>query len=282
MIVPVSVIFGYILIVGASGVGVDLMHVPEKRQGQETDQEVSDNARLLFTGVSEDSPRLITWNVSALPQVQYKEMVVSGVTEGFEAWERLNPELDFERIEGNADIDIEWEVEPAPYHVGLAEYTYLYSGTITIHLGDYDCKGRYNQWDQAAITNITMHEIGHILGLEHVSDQSHLMYGDVRSAPEDFQTLGYNVPDSLENHFVGEAQVHDDIEVLEARLAGLDKEYTEIIKSRGMAVEDYESGRAPISSRSFDGSIAPVIDEYNKAVYEYNILVDTLNCYYKQ
>ena len=101
--------------------------------------------------IKEGGPRLITWSMAALPDIADKELVVSGVARGFKIWEQHNRSLDFEQIDGAADIKVQWEVEPSPHHVGLAEYAYLYSGTITIHLGDYDCNGRYVQWNEDAI-----------------------------------------------------------------------------------------------------------------------------------
>lgn len=227
----------------------------------------------------------ITWSVDVLPEVQYKEMVLLGVAKGFEIWEQKNPTLGFERVEGPADIKVLWETEPSPHKVGAASYTVgSIEGTITIHLGNNDCNGSYVQWDMDAIANTTMHEIGHILQLGHHTDESHLMYGDDRFARSNFDDLGYAIPDNLgpQDYLVGERSIREDIDELSIRLAVLDKDYTSTIESRGMTVEDYESGRASTSSGNFDMNITQIIDEYNRLVYEYNSLVEVVHCLYNE
>ena len=280
-IAAVSMFFGIMLAVGVVGSLSENLPVSDSH---------SDNLETIlnprgddFIEIVTDSPRPITWSIAGLPEVQYKEMAASSVARGFEIWEQKNPSLDFEAVEGPADIEVRWEVEPAAEHVGLAEYTEgLIDGTITIYLGDYDCNGNYVQWGQDAITDTTMHEVGHILGLGHHADESHLMYGIDDDLQINFQTLGYDIPDTLGNYFVGEKAIQDKIVTLGVRLADLDGQYTAIIESRGMTVEDYESGRVSISSKNFERSINPVIDEYNRLVEEYNTLVDDVHCYHNK
>lgn len=258
----------------------DYLDLPVKA-ARDAAQDAVHSAVQAATDIAEapDSPRLITWSMAALPKVQHQELAASGVAEGFETWERLNTGLDFERVDGRADIGVEWEVEPSPHHVGLAEYAYLYRGTITVHLGDYDCNGRYVQWSQGAVKDTAMHEIGHILGLGHVTDEAHLMYGD-GFMPDEPQALSYVLPEPGEaGYFVGEELLHDRLDELDAELAELDARYAGTIERWGLTVEQYESGNYDISSSRFSREITPVIDEYNVVVDEYNAAVDAVNCY---
>ncbi len=302
VVVAIAALFGALAVFGAhnsgpgpqdpqdSGTGVR----PGSGAGLSATTDPQDS-RDSGTGAAVDSPGTITWDATALPEIQYKEVVISGVEEGFEAWEQENEALDFERSDGSADINIRWETEPALDHVGLAESTGRNRGTITIHLGDYDCNGRYVQWGKDAIAETTMHEIGHMLGLEHHSDEGHLMYGDDEFVQDDFQTLGYNIPGSSETaYFVGEGPLRDrlgDLDAamapLEARLSAVDAEYVGTIEQWGMTRGEYESGEYSPSSVRFNSTMAPVVDEYNRLVSkldpmvnEYNDLSDAVNCYW--
>ena len=257
--------------------------------------------------VQDTKPRLITWSTSESPQVQHAEMVLTGVARGFDVWEHLNPGLDFERADTDGDIHVTWEIEPSPHHVGLAEYVWRYSGTITLYLGDYDCNGRYVQWSQDAITESTMHEIGHILGLEHTADEEHLMYGEDEFLQYNFKTLGYNIPSTMEhgNYFAGQWELEDEMDKLDVtlaeidtRLAGLDAEidrvdsiYVNTVEKWGMTMSEYEA--AEFVEQGLYDELVPILAEYNGLVNEYNViieeqepllskynrLVDRYNCY---
>ncbi|MCY4490588.1 MAG: hypothetical protein OXC46_03880 [Thaumarchaeota archaeon] len=233
----------------------------------------------------DESIGIISWSADILPKVQHEEIILSGVAEGFEIWEKNNPTLDFDMVSGPADIVVKWEIEPSPHKVGMAQYTTnSIEGTITIHLGRYDCNGNYIQWGKDAVTNTTMHEIGHILQLAHHKDANHLMYGNDMLTQEVFDDLGYYIPDMIgkQDYLVGEKHLRDEIDRLTEQISEYTKEYADIIEQGDLAINDYEIGRLPTDSDYFDMKIIPIVDQYNALVYEYNGLVSIVRCFYNE
>ncbi|MCH8972657.1 MAG: matrixin family metalloprotease [Thaumarchaeota archaeon] len=65
---------------------------------------------------------------------------------------------------------------------------------VQIGLGNNDCDGAWRPYDTNSVRKVLIHEIGHVMGLEHTNDQSSLMYPVIHNARystiTEFYTLG--------------------------------------------------------------------------------------------
>ena len=91
---------------------------------------------------------------------------------------------------GSASNHIKWDIHSSDEHAGLATcgptllHKFKFKCTLEVALGE-GCNGNYNQFNEKMVTFIMAHEIGHVLGLSHTSDEGHLMWGKDGSL-EDF------------------------------------------------------------------------------------------------
>ncbi len=207
--------------------------------------------------------------------------VYQAIERGFEMWENKNENIKFEMTGSQqADILVYLEMMPSPNHIGLASYTKMYEGVIAIHIGDFDCNKSYVEWDSDQLTNTTMHEVGHILGLEHHPDEEHLMYGDDASTKVEFDSRGYNIPESLNNGlYEGQTELSDMIDVLDIKIAKLDVELeqldvelTDTLTIFGISRVHYDSN-STVPEHVYN-AIIPIINEQNDVIYEYNDVVN--------
>lgn len=53
---------------------------------------------------------------------------------------------------------------------------------VQIGLGNNDCDGAWRPYDTDSVRKVLIHEIGHVMGLEHTNDQSSLMYPVIHNA----------------------------------------------------------------------------------------------------
>jgi len=58
---------------------------------------------------------------------------------------------------------------------GVLGHAHLGKGVVEVTLGDYNCDGSFQLYDVKSVDAIMTHELGHSIGLLHVSDQSNIM-----------------------------------------------------------------------------------------------------------
>ena len=104
----------------------------------------------------------------------YADYASNVVYDAIEYWKSSNPQLNFyvATSEQNADLKIQWVKEFGVERVGFAISNWF----IEVGLGDSNCKGDWHPYSSDHVAYIMKHEIGHVLGLEHVSDRNSIMY----------------------------------------------------------------------------------------------------------
>lgn len=71
----------------------------------------------------------------------------------------------------DADLKIQWLRDMGGGHLGQH-----YAGLIQVSLGGINCMGEWRPYDNATITDILIHEIGHNFGHGHSDDPGNIMY----------------------------------------------------------------------------------------------------------
>lgn len=226
----------------------------------------------------------ITYGYESLPSNIHQDIVILALDNAVRNWEIANPRLDFEFSNTNPDILIKWQMYSNYTHDGFAEITFINDkrvygkGTIYASFGTDNCKGQYIQHDTERLTNILMHEIGHVLGLEHHADETHLMYGEDALSGK-YDAMGYLIPKRMNDYFVGQDELADKVDFLGAEidsmLLTLDKLEQEYKKYEGrqLSQSEYETAQ-----KLYD-EIQSLVSEVNVKVTEHNGLVDELNCF---
>jgi len=163
----------------------------------------------------------ITYSYEPLPAIPNKQIVIDAIDQAFRNWETTNPETDFELSSGsNSDIEIKWEMYKGDSNEdGLAQ-TYIINdeqifgkGEITAYLGSVDCREDYVQFDSGRVTNILIHEIGHIMGLKHHANENHLMYGPGITIQSKYDTRAYEIPKRLAEGYVGQLSLEEKLKI---------------------------------------------------------------------
>ena len=59
---------------------------------------------------------------------------------------------------------------------GVLGHAHIGKGVIEVTLGDYNCDGSFQLYDVKSVDAIMTHELGHSIGLKHVTEQNNIMY----------------------------------------------------------------------------------------------------------
>lgn len=157
----------------------------------------------------------LNYYIHPIPDFGDYSLTIPMVKEAFDEWGELNRDtLRFVEVYGieDADIAIGW-VEEIEYEYPVSGITKqeildidgfegMVLSEVLIDVGNYDCMGKFNLWNSDLIKNTLKHEIGHVLGLKHSSDENGLMF-----SPFDgeivFDNLGYVIPQKIYGNYVG-------------------------------------------------------------------------------
>jgi len=103
-----------------------------------------------------------------------KVHVANAVLDATEYWKSVFPKKNFYVADSksNADILIQWVKD----FTGMKHVGFQYVRLIEIGLGDSKCLGQWNPYSSKHVTEITTHEIGHAIGLEHSDNPNSVMY----------------------------------------------------------------------------------------------------------
>ncbi len=140
------------------------------------------------------------------PIPSWADYAGNAVYEATKAWEDANPDMEFFLVDRPEDSNvlIQWVKEFGVEHVGFA----LGSDFIEVGLGDSECLDQWFPYSSDYVAYILAHEIGHILGHEHVDDPDDLMYPVAQNLEYGIEEGNYILASNY-YQFVGTCSVKD-------------------------------------------------------------------------
>lgn len=112
---------------------------------------------------------------------------VSTLQNSFSFWENQELNSDGNKVKmkfeitsqkHEANVWVTWVVRDIGE--GVLGHAHLGKGVVEVTLGDYNCDGRFQLYDVKTVQQIMTHELGHSIGLTHVSDPNSIMYTSLK------------------------------------------------------------------------------------------------------
>jgi tetratricopeptide (TPR) repeat protein len=75
---------------------------------------------------------------------------------------------------GDANVWVTWVVRDIGE--GVLGHAHLGKGVVEVTLGDHRCDGSFQLYDIKSVETIMTHELGHSVGLNHISEKNNIMY----------------------------------------------------------------------------------------------------------
>jgi len=223
---------------------------------------------------------ILTYNIDPIPsKMSQTSMIKQGVYDGLSMWSKKNPELVFQEItSGKPDIQISW-IEYQGKHSGMGCIDCLDVGaTIEVVLEELDCNGKPVQYDKGTITNIVAHEFGHNLGLEHHRSENLLMWSDI-DPKIPYDDLGYNIPNRVQEYFLGYKELQDKYELLQKEIEKLGKEHDTLSAKYDQFPEVTRTNAEYQYALQTYNELTAALNKYNDKKEESNQLVEVMNCF---
>jgi len=230
--------------------------------------------------------------VENIPVYSHSSITNQVVDDALRSWKEVNPDFEFVFVDHvkYSNIDIKWvtntnDISPTadiiirpvyenPKSIHTMGITYIITTQygdskinhyeILVDLLDVDCNGNTIFWDKETVTDTIKHEIGHVFGIGHSSDENHLMY-DPYDGVEKIRLDELIVPQKISNdYYIGEKKVVEEMKNLE-------ENYVKNLGYYGWTVDDWEQGRVS-GDQTFYERINSIIDRLNP-------LIDKSNCF---
>ena len=112
---------------------------------------------------------------------------VSTLNKSFAFWEeqeisangqRVEIKFEITNLKHEANVWVTWVVRDLGE--GVLGHAHLGKGIVEVALGDYACDGSFQLYDIATVQKIMTHELGHSIGLQHVTDADNIMYPSMK------------------------------------------------------------------------------------------------------
>ncbi|MFQ5476006.1 MAG: M57 family metalloprotease [Nitrosopumilus sp.] len=88
--------------------------------------------------------------------------------------EKAKIKFEITNLKHEANVWVTWVVRNIGD--GVLGHAHLGKGVVEVTLGDYNCDGSFQLYDVKSVETIMTHELGHSIGLKHVTDKNNIMY----------------------------------------------------------------------------------------------------------